>query len=102
MSYAGSKEDIMMPIISIVVRQSYYVMPAMVYTLTLLKPCVDILVTSLLLPCSSNGLMIVRERDGFRNWIHHGTTLVLGAFEHLFVRQLVAIGILVNYTGEFL
>jgi len=101
MNYAASRQDIMMPVVSIVVAQSYYTLPATIFALTLFKPCVQMLGSSMILPCSANGLMTSWNFDKVEFWALEGVNVMLASLEYLLMQELVSVATLANYTVNF-
>jgi len=116
MNYAESRQDIMMPLVSIVVVQSFYIAPAAIFALTLFKPCVQILGSSIILPCSGssaaqNGFYELianwnweqswNLQLGFQFWFNKGLNFILALLEHLLMQELVSVATLANYTANF-
>jgi len=103
MNYAASRQDIMMPIVSILMIESFYISPAGIFALTLFKPCVQILSSSFILPCSQEGLQLESWNfpDEIQFWTVKCVNFILAMLEGLFMQQLVSLATLANFTTNF-
>jgi len=106
MNYAASRKDIMMPIVSITMTESFYITPAAISALTLFMPCVQILSSSFILPCSQEGQGFQLENwsflgDEIHFWVVKGLNFILAMLEGLFMQQLVSLATLANFTTNF-